>query len=243
MYKRMEKNLIFFLGLAALTLRRQLYVSAMDGKGLLIRWHPLSIALLVLTAVCLGAAVLRARKQEDSERYADNYSASFSAALGHLAMGGGILTTVLTGSPMMGGYLGLAWQWLGLAAPVCLLAAGAARMLGRKPFFLLYVVPCLFLVAHIVNHYQVWSGNPQMLDYVFALLGAMALMFFGFYSAAFCADCGSRRMAVLMGLAAVYLCLAELANSDYPALYFGGVLWVMTGMCSPRAVETTHETA
>ena len=52
---------------------------------------------------------------------------------------------------------------------------------------------CLFFLVHIVTRYQLWSANPQMQDYVFALLGAMALMFFGFYEASQAADCGNPR--------------------------------------------------
>ena len=128
----------------------------------------------------------------------------------------------------MGNYLESAWYYLGLAAPVCLLLAGAANAMGKRPFFLLHVVPCLFFLVHIVTRYQFWSSQPQMQDYVFALLGAAELMFFGFYTAALEADCGSPGMRLGMGLSAVYLCMAELALSSCPGLYLGGMLWVLT---------------
>lgn len=225
------------LGGAALVLRRLLYAVGMDAKNLLVRWHPLAIALLVLTVGTLACIALTVRKRKGSERYEDNFTPGFPGALGQLAMAGGILVTVLTSRPMMAGYLGQAWELLGLAAPVCLLLAAAARALGKKPFFLLHVIPCLFLVIHIVNHYQLWSGNPQMQDYVFTLLGTMALMLFGFYTAAFEADWGNRRMVLGMGLAAIYLCLAELARSSYPALYLGGLVWAATGLCRVPGVR------
>ena len=80
-----------------------------------------------------------------------------------------------------------------------------------------------------------------MQDYVFALLGAMVLMFFGFYTAAMEAGCGSRRMLLGMGLAAIYLCLAEAAHSAYPLLYLAGMIWVMTDLHSLREPETAEK--
>lgn len=228
-------GMMLLLGIGAMVLRKLLYLMAVDVKGLLVRNHPLEIALAALTAAALTVLVLAVRKQKGSENFADCYTADLPAAFGNVAAGAGIALTVLTTDPGMGGYLESAWRILGLAAPVCMCVAGIARMWGRKPFFLLHVAVCLFFVVHIVTRYQLWSGNPHMQDYVFALLGAMTLMFFGFYTSAMEADCGSRRMSVGMGLAAIYLCCAELSRSDCPWLYLGGILWVLTDLCSLQA--------
>jgi len=123
-----------------------------------------------------------------------------------------------------------------------MILAGTDRLRGRKSNFLLHVVPCLFLAVHIVSHYQSWSGNPQMQNYVFAMLGAMALLFFSFYTAAMEAGCGSRRMLLGMGLAAIYLCLAETASSAYTRLYLAGIFWVMTELyCVEATVSAEKE--
>lgn len=228
--------LMLFLGIAALMLRKRLYAVAVDVKGLLIQNHPLEIALFVLTGMALLVAGLAAWKHAGCE---EQVSGNLPGALGNLAAGAGIFVTVYAGVPMMGGYLETVWWILGLAAPVCLLLAGLAKALGKRPFFLLHVVPCLFLLVHIVIRYQLWSGDPQMQDYIFSLLGAMAMMFFGFYTAAMEADCGSPRLRLGMGLAAVYLCMAELARSSCPGLYLGGILWVLTDLCSqPNASDS-----
>lgn len=233
MNKTMAPKVVFALGLAALVLRRQLYLTAVDEKGLLVRMHPLSIALLALTAAVCLLVVCTARKTRDEA------GTSSISALGHIAMALGILATVLPSVPMAG-YLGIAWRWLGLASPLCLLAAAAASVLKKQPFFLLHVVPCLFFVVHIVSRYQLWSSNPQMQDYLFALLSTMALAFFSFYKAAEEVDCGNRPMLLTAGLAAVYLCLAELANSGSPALYFSGMIWCLMEL-PPRAKASRTE--
>ena len=225
--------LMLVLGLAAFALRTGLYAVAVDVKGLLLRGHPLEIALTALTAAAILLVALAAWKQEKSGTAATGLG-NLVAAVGNVAAGAGILVTVLTGEYIQSGYLSLAWQYLGLIAPVCLLVAGLTRALGKRPFFLLYVAACLFFLVHIVTRYQLWSANPQMQDYVFALLGAMALMFFGFYEASQEAGCGNSRMKLGMGLAAVYLCLAELARSSCPALYLGGILWVLTELVTAK---------
>ena len=214
-------------GIAALAMRRVLYATAVDVKGLLVRNQPLGIALAVLTLGVLARIALAVRKTDRDicETYP---SVNLPAALGSVAAAAGILVTVRTGTAVTGSPLGNVWYGLGLAAAPCLLLAGIARLFGKKPFFLLHVAVCLFFVVHIVTRYQLWSANPQLQDYVFALLGAMALMFFGFYTAAGEADCGNPRMRLGMGLAAIYLCLAELARSACPALYLGGAIWVLT---------------
>ena len=221
--------LMLIFGSAAFALRKLLYAGAMDAKGLLQRNSPLEIALMVLTGAVLILVVLSARTAKAHEE-----SASLPAAIGNVAVGGGILTTVLTAAPMMGGYLENIWRILGYAAPICLLLAGAARVFGKRPFFLLHVAACLFFLVHIVTRYQLWSGDPQLQDYVFSLLGAMALLFFSFYTAAQEAGCGSHRMKLGMGLAAIYLCQAELARSACPALYLGGLVWVLTEFAGKR---------
>ena len=221
-------------GITALVLRKVLYATAVDVKGLLLRNHPLSIALTVLTIGVLIRTLLAVRKLDTADSYEELYVSGLPGAIGNAAAGAGILVTVLTSSPGMGSYLESAWRILGLAAPVCFVVAAVVRVFGKKPFFLLHVVACLFFVLHIVTRYQLWSGNPQMQDYVFSLLGTMTLLFFGFYTAAMEAECGSFRMRFGMGLAAVYLCLGELARSSCPALYLGGILWVLTDLCSIR---------
>lgn len=230
--------LMLLLGIAALVLRKMLYTVAVDDKGLLLQNHPLEILLTALTAAVLTVILLAVRKLQGDRCYETLYSADLPAAFGNIAAGAGILITSLTGASGVGGYLESVWRILGLAAPVCLGLAGLARAWGKKPFFLLHVAACLFYVVHIVTRYQLWSGNPQMQDYIFALLGAVALMFFGFYTAALEAGCGSLRMMRGMGLAALYLCTGELARSSCPALYLGGIFWVLTDLCSMQNLSS-----
>lgn len=238
------KNLPLFAAAAGIIgwlLRRQLYIWGMDDKGLMVRNHPLELLLLVLTGVTLGILALGVRKLDGSERYEDNFSPSKVAAANHLLVGLAFLLTAVLNEPMMQGNLGTAWKVLGILSGPCFLLAGMARGKGKRPFFALHMIPCLFLVLHIINHYQTWCGNPQVQDYVFPLFATMALILFAYYTAAFEADTGKRRMHLFTGLAAIYLCMVAISRTEYLYLYAGGLFWAQSDLCSlepkPRAPE------
>lgn len=221
-----------FLGGAALVLRTLLYLTGVDERGLLVPGHPLALALGVLTVAAMVYLFVSTWKLDGSARYEDNFSPSKNAMLGHFAAAAGMAVTVLTRYPLMDGYLGLLWQWLGYLSPVCLILAGIDRSRGKQSFFLLHLIPDLFLVFHMVNHYQIWSGDPQLHDYLFALLGGMALVLFAYHTAGFDVGMGRRRMQLFMAMAAVYLLAAELATTGYFWLYLGCIAWAMTGICT-----------
>lgn len=236
------KNLPLFAALAGIVgclLRRQLYIWGMDDKGLLKANHPLEILLWLVTAAALGLILARVWKLDGSNRYRDNFVPSKGAAVGHVLFGLGILLTVLLNEPLLNGNLGRIWKGLGFLSFPCLILAGLARAKGRRPFFAMHMVPCLFLVFHIIDHYQLWSGNPQVQDYMFTLLGTMVLMFYAYYTAAFDVGSGKRRMHLGFGLAAMYLCIVILSRTDHLFLYAGGIFWVQSDLCAlepkPRA--------
>jgi hypothetical protein len=95
----------------------------------------------------------------------------------------------------------------------------------------------VFLLVHMVGCYQLWSSNPQMQDYLFALLATLALLLFAHHTAAFEVGLGNRKLVLGAGLAAIYLCLAEIGWTDYPAFYFGCVFWAVTGLCKVTPQE------
>lgn len=218
-------------GFAAQLLRRLLYAVAVDEKNLLALHHPLELFLWFLSAAVLLYLGLSVRKLDGSGEYGDNFSPSHSSRRGHFAAAIGITLTVFANEPQMPGTLGRLWLVFGALSPLCLMGAGLLRGKGKRPFFLLHLIPSLFLALHVVNHYQTWCADPQLQDYIFTLLGTMALLFFLFYNACFDAGIGWRRRQLFAGLSAVYLLIAELAASRYPWLYLGCILLVLTDLC------------
>ena len=111
----------------------------------------------------------------------------------------------------------------------------------RILIFLLYVVVCLFLMVHIVTRYQLWSGNPQIQDYVFDLLAMVALTLFSYQCTAFEADRGNRQLQLGTGLLAILLCGAALGRSEMTMLCAAGMVWAATDLCHLTPPQSKDE--
>lgn len=220
------------MGAAAALVRWLMYALLVDERLLLPENPPLQwlvAALTVAAGVVIAASV---RKLDGHPGYRKNFGPSVPAAMGAALAAVGIAYTVLTESAPRDGMFQSLWQGLGLITVPCFLWVAYCRLKGAKPFFLVYVEVCVFLALHMLNNYQYWSGNPQTMDFVFSLVGCVALMLFAYYQAAFCVGAGKRRMQLFMGLFAGFLCIAALSRTDYWFLYCGCGAWAMTDLCS-----------
>lgn len=235
----------FFTGSVAGLLRKALYAFALDHKGLLVPNHPLELVLTAFTLLSLAVIIAAVWRLDGSAAYEDNFAPSARAMTGHILAALGILLTVGLNDAPMSGPLGMVWKLLGPTASVCLVFAGICRKQGKAPFFLLHLAPCLFLVFHIINHYQIWSGNPQLQDDIYTVFATMALMLFAFYTAGFAVGVGRRRMQLGMGLAALFLTMATIYDTRYLFLYTGLACWAGSDLCSlipvPKPPEEKNE--
>jgi len=231
------------LGIAVCLLRGSLYAFFVDARGLLPASHPVVFAMWILTAVVALLGVLPVARLTGSEQYEDNFSASLPGAVGHILLSAGILLTVLLHAPAMPGIVGQLWKLLGIAAAPLLLYAGFSRAMGKKPFFLTYVVVSVFFAFHLVCHYRTWCSDPQLQNYVFAFTGTLGLMLLAYYHGAACVGMGSRRMLLMSGLLAAYLCLGSLPNAQYLWLYLGGAIWSLTSLCHMEGMLSQNEKA
>ena len=219
------------LAAAAYGLRRALYSVAVDGKNLLIPGHPLEIALWAV--VLAGAAVIAGvvRKLDGSNVYADNFRASAPAALSYFLLAYVIGMMVLLNNFQGTDQIARLQRILGAIAVPGLVWGGVRRLRGKMPFFGIHVALCLFLLLYLISWYQSWSGNPQLQDYVFDLLAAVALILFSYQCAAFEAGIGRRRMQLALGMLSVLLCGGALAGSENPGLYAAGLVWAAADLC------------
>ena len=223
--------IVLFLSILILSLYRRLYAVAVDAKGRLIANHPLAVCLWV--AVLAGALliVLTVRKLGGSKGYEDNFTPSGPALVGHVYMG---LTVVLMAAlyPFpMGGTISMIWKTLGIFSGIAMLWAGFCRKKGRMPFFGVHAGLTVFLMIYLFSRYQGWSGNPQLMDYVFELLALVSLVLFSYQCAAFESGMGNRRLHLIMGLSVLLLWGPASFRGQVPGLYFGGAFWAVTNLC------------
>lgn len=222
---------VLVLGAAAYCLRRALYAAALDEKGLLTPNHPLETALWAVVLAGAALTVLSVRKSDGSNTYEDNFCPALYGSLGHCLMGGTVLVMALNTSFSLPGPIGLVWRVLGFLSAPALVWGGICRKTGRKPFFGIHAAVCLFLLLYLISRYQIWSGNPQLQDYVFQLLALVSLTLFCYQQAAFDADMGNRKWLLATGLLAVLLCCAAVYGSEASGLYLCGAVWAVTNLC------------
>lgn len=233
MMKDMRK---FALAVPVLTaavygLRRALYATALDEKNLLIAGHPLELGLWAM--VLLGALLVLGIvwKLDGINEYEENFKPSFAAGAAYLLLALVIGKMVLFNDFQGMERIAIAQRALGAAAVPALVWGSICRIRGKKPLFLIHALLCVFLLLYLISWYQSWSGNPQLQDYVFDLLAAVALILFSYHCAAFEAGMGNRRLQITMGLLAVLLCGGALAGSVNHDLYAAGLLWAAADLC------------
>lgn len=223
------KFLILGAGGLALAFRAALYSTGMDEKGLLVSGHWAGIAIWLLTALTAGALLILTRSIQGPEQYQDAHPASFTAALGALALAAGLGITTISEFAEFTGILRLLVWILGLGAAVSMGYISLCRMTGGKPLFLCHGIVCIYFALRMVSQYQLWSSNPQLQDYVFYLGAHVALMLHAYHQAAFDADLGSHRGLWVSALAAVYLCCLSLRGTADMILLLSAGIWAFTG--------------
>lgn len=231
--------LIAALGLGAMAARWGIYQFAVDGKGLIVPFHPLAILLTVLTAAAMVVTALAVRKCGICKEYSANFPACWGAAAGSLIFAAGIALTVAlnqnitTTVQLLGNLLGV------LSVPALIVAA-IFRSKGRKTPFFCHLAPCMFLGVYAVSCYPLWSSDPQLQDAFFPMAGLLLLLLFSYQRSAFDVDLGSRRVMLGAGLMAGFACLAAAPHCPDPLLYLTGTIWVLSNLCSlavPEAAE------
>lgn len=220
------------LGALGLVLGRLLYTLALDDRGLLVRGHLLSILLCLLIPAALALALLGRQEEIPAD-----FPKSPWAALGHGLAAVCIAVAVLTEDAEYLSLLGSLWRILGLLAAVGLLSTGWQRYLGKAPGFAGYLALCLFLLSHIISHYAQWCADPQILDYLFEMLGVGLWMLFAYYLACCCVDLDKPRMRQATGLMTVTLCLTALGTRAGMWVCLGGAIFAGTCLYRPAHRE------
>jgi len=228
------------LGLLTWGLRTALYAAALDEKNLLRSGHVLSYMVWAVTAAAVAVAAAGALRQRGSEKYADHFGPNVPGAAGAAVLGIALGITVFAmGTPFT--LLEKLRFAAGVACVPGMLYVAVCRLRGKQPLFLCHSLLCVFLALYLVSHYRLWSGNPQLQDYVFGMLALVVLALFSYQQAAFDVDSGKPKLQLLTGLLSGFLCTAALCRTEYPWLYVAGAVWSLTNLCSPGNTARANE--
>ena len=76
------------------------------------------------------------------------------------------------------------------------------------------------MILRLVASYQVWSRDPQIQDYIFALLGCLCLTAFFYQQTALEAGLGSKIWRLRFAFLGCYLCCAASVGTEVNYNYF-----------------------
>lgn len=213
--------LFLVLGLLSMACRMGLYARAVDWKGLLVS-HPLTPVLLVLTGLAAACAVLLTRKTQVS------IPVGVPAALGGIALAAAVVVQLLNMEAMEESRFLLLNLFFSAAAAVCALVLALCHARKKQPHFGLYAVLCVFYCIHQLLCYPLWSKDPQLMDYAFSLGAVLCAILFCYGQAAQVLGMKHSRLQGAIGLFGIFCCCTAIANCEFPILYAGTALFLMT---------------
>lgn len=209
-----------------MALRTWLYAAALDEKNLLLAGHPISYGIWLVAALCLGLS-LTAALGTGKTGAVPAYTSLAGAGDLLLALVMGAFVCTMGESTTLVQKLCFA---LGVLSIPALGYTAVCRWKGKPVFFGCFAVVCVFFALYLVANYQTWSSNPQLQDYVFAMLACVSVTLFAYQNAAFCVDGGSETLWRFAGMLAVCFGIAAVAQSQQGLLYGGIALWTLTGL-------------
>lgn len=236
--------LVLLSSLLAVLLRVWTRGGGPDSAGLFSH-KPLAWVLLwLLTAATAAAIAFAVRRLKNPGTYRDNYPKSLLAGLCAIPAAVSFMVSgyfqlrdsvgyMLPGTTVVDTVTGV----MGLLAGLCLLLGAVHRFMGKKPFFMINGVICLYMAVRLFNRCQIWSNEPQMGIVVFPFLASTALMLSSYHRVCFDVDLGRRGWSALWSLMSVYLCAVAIFSFDQPLFYGLCALWQMTDLCSMRPLK------
>lgn len=218
------------LGCVGLVLRLALFALE-EPSGLLPQNHPLHIAAVLFSFLSAALALYFVLPLKGSGKYRPNFPASRTAALGAVFAGALLLPVSLGIVRQADNRLSIFWAVLCFASAICLILTGMCHSKGRRPHVLLHSTVCLFFAVHMVCQYRLWSGDPQVEDYLFPLFACIFLSLTAYYRVSFDARMGKRRNLLFCGLMAVFFSICSLAGTGNKLFFLAGGLWALTNLC------------
>ena len=202
-----------------------------DGRMLLAQGHIAGILVMCITVIVLAAALWYVlglpRKLERKCPFPGSVPAIVGVAAGVLGIAYSAATFLLESSDPLIKLTGT----VGLIAAVCLAGAGYLRMRDYRPNVLLHSAGAVYLMLVLICQYRMWSAEPQLELYLYALLATTSLMIATYHRACFDGKMGNLRCYTFFRLASIYLCLAAIPGSEFWVLYLSAAIWSIADLC------------
>lgn len=234
---------VFALAVSANVLRRGYYACGMEANGLLVRSHPMAVAMWVCVAAAAALIVYGAFREGSRKNFADVFRASPLSGVGQILAGWCLGWTAYMEAvmPAQKEMLEKLWIVFGIAAGLMLVWAGICRIRGKVPFFGTYAVCSVFYALHLVYRYQIWCAEPQLIHYVFDFFAALFLMLSCYQLAALCVGRGDSRQQRALALLALLSCVGTLVVTRDPMIYVGSTVLAASCRADPAAPGKSEE--
>lgn len=209
-----------FLGLITWALRWRLLTTAVDEKGLLAAGHPLSAVCWILTALAVLLTVLCFRKEPKTVCLAGG---TVSGVLRAVAM---IVACVLFwNSDLLG-------KVAALAAAVTAVVSLGSLVIKKIPAAVLDIPMLVFFLLCLLSRYQVWSAEPELQRYCFALLALVCLMMATYQRSAVSLGMAKGRLFLGSGCLGVFFAFAAATDRGFAVLFLVLGTWMLTELAS-----------
>lgn len=215
------------LGIVAMLVRGMMYSYCIDDRGLLMTGRPEVIYLAVLTLAAVVLCFLTKEPEKTRYRAVDAYIWFLMAFLWPQSLSDTAASTMRL--------LFALSRYVG-AALAAVLAYFAFRK--KKPVFGLSAGLCVCFILRLVASYQVWSRDPQIQDYIFALLGCLCLTAFFYQQTALEAGLGSKIWRLRFAFLGGYLCLAASVGTELNCFYSCAAFGLLTEALAPAPEAT-----
>ena len=218
-----KTNLLFaapILGAMAALSRNGLYQAGIDERGLLTPGRPEVIYLVVLTLAAVVLCFLI--KEPEKTRSEDYYLWFIIAALWPQSL-----------SDSAGSTMKLLFDLSRYASAALAAALTYFAFRKKKPVFGLSAGLCVCMILRLVASYQVWSRDPQIHDYIFALLACLCLTAYFYQQTALEAGLGSKIWRLRFAFLGGYLCFAAGVGPQISEFYFSAAMFLFGAALAP----------
>lgn len=210
-----------------------------DSKGLLPSRHPALMLIWGLGLVMFIVHFLAARSCRSQKIRLQ--CPSFLPVIGNLGGAAGLCIASVTELQHSADFLSRISGILGLFSAVLMLLMLWPRL--HKQNFFLYLLLCLYTIAHTICQYRQWSTYPQLMRYVFPLLGFVLVMLYCYYRACICLNLSKCRQLVFFNQTALFCCCLAIPASSCFALYLGVAVWLICDLYASGKPEGGAEDA